>query len=235
MVGVLYETAQFRVSGDRGLLVEYGDGVDLSVNAKVRRMTALLQASLPDGVEAVIPAYRSLCILYDPCKSGPAVLKRHVLELEKLPDFAADETARTVKIPVCYGGVFGPDIAFVAAGHGLSEDEVILLHTARSYPIYAIGFAPGFCYLGGLDDRLHTPRLETPRTRVPAGSIGIAGDQTGAYPLEMPGGWRIIGRTPLRLFAPERTDPFVYRAGDRIRFFPISQEEFEAIAGGEQR
>lgn len=235
MVGVLYETARFRVSGDCGLLVEYGDGVDLSVNAKVHRMAALLQASLPDGVEAVIPAYRSFCILYDPCKSGPAALKRQILELEKLQDFAADEAARTVGIPVCYGGAFGPDIAFVAAGRGLSEEEVVRLHTARSYPIYAIGFAPGFCYLGELDERLHTPRLETPRTRVPAGSIGIAGEQTGVYPLETPGGWRIIGRTPLRLFAPERMDPFLYRAGDRIRFFPISQEEFEAIAGGEQR
>jgi len=234
MAGALYETPRFRFSGDRGLLIEYGEGVDLSVNEKVHRMTELLQRALPDGVEAVIPGYRSMCILYDPCRTGPDALERHVLDLEKAQDRREAAPARTVRIPVCYGGEFGPDIGFVAAVRGLSREEVILFHTARSYPIYAIGFAPGFCYLGGLDERLHTPRLETPRTRVPAGSIGIAGDQTGAYALETPGGWRIIGRTPLRLFAPERPDPFLYRAGDRIRFFPISREEFDAIAAGDQ-
>jgi len=234
MAGVLYETPRFRFSGDRGLLIEYGEGVDLSVNEKVHRMTALLQRALPDGVEAVIPGYRSMCIVYDPCRTGPAALERHVLDLEKAQDRREAAPSRTVRIPVCYGGEFGPDLGFVAAGHGLSEEEVILLHTERSYPIYAIGFAPGFCYLGGLDERLHTPRLETPHTRVPAGSIGIAGDQTGAYALETPGGWRIIGRTPLRLFAPERPDPFLYRAGDRIRFFRISREEFDAIAVGDR-
>ena len=139
-----------------------------------------------------------------------------------------------IEIPVYYGGTCGPDLAFVAEHAGVSEEDAIALHSRVEYPIYMIGFAPGFCYLGGLDERLITPRLETPRTMVEAGSVGIANAQTGMYPSASPGGWQLIGRTPLRLFAPEREKPFLYQPGDRIRFVPISEDEYRQIAAREE-
>jgi len=142
---------------------------------------------------------------------------------------------RIVEIPVSYGGVHGPDIGVVAKHSGLGPDEVIAIHSGTDYPIYMIGFTPGFCYLGGLDAQIATPRRETPRTHLPGGSVGIAECQTGVYPVDSPGGWQIIGRTPLRLFAPEREMPFLYEAGDRIRFVPISEEAFDRIHEEENR
>jgi inhibitor of KinA len=225
-MAVLYEQARFRLSGDRALLVEYGDGIDPVINEKVRAMTALLKRNLPAGVEAVVPAYRSLSILYDPLATTPAGLAEILHALEA--DFRAAEIAeaKVVPIPVCYGGEFGPDIGVVMEHTGLREDEIVAIHASVDYPIYMIGFTPGFCYLGGLDRRLQTPRRKTPRTNLPAGSVGVAESQTGMYPVDSPGGWQLIGRTPLRLFAPARENPFLYEAGDRIRFVPISGAEF---------
>ena len=133
-----------------------------------------------------------------------------------------------VTIPVCYGGDYGPDLAFVAQHAGLSEREVIRRHTAPKYRIYMLGFLPGFPYLGGLDPALFTPRLQNPRTAIPAGSVGIGGQQTGIYPVASPGGWQLIGRTPLKLFDPDR--PLRYAAGDRIRFAAITPQQFETLA-----
>lgn len=214
------------MSGDRALLVEYGDGIDPAVNEKVRAMTALLKKNLPKGVEAVVPAYRSLSILYDPLATTPAGLAEILHALEADSRTAPIAEAKVVPIPVCYGGEFGPDIGVVAEHTGLREDEIVAVHASIDYPIYMIGFTPGFCYLGGLDRRLQTPRRKTPRTNLPAGSVGIAESQTGMYPVDSPGGWQIIGRTPLRLFAPARENPFLYEAGDRIRFVPIAEAEF---------
>ena len=226
MAAILYEQARFRLSGDRALLVEYGDGIDPVVNEKVRAMTALLKKNLPSGVEAVVPAYRSLSILYDPLATTPTALAEILHALEA--DFCAAEIAeaKVVPIPVCYGSEFGPDVGVVAEHTGLREDEIVAIHASVDYPIYMIGFTPGFSYLGGLDRRLQTPRRKTPRTNLPAGSVGVAESQTGMYPVDSPGGWQIIGRTPLRLFAPVRETPFLYEAGDRIRFVPISEAEF---------
>lgn len=233
MAGKLYGSPRFRVSGDRALLVEYGEGVDLEVNEKVRTVTELLRKDLPSGVESVLPAYRSLAIVYSPLIISPPEIEELILALEaNLPNTPAPASL-TVEIPVCYGGVFGPDIQFVAETNGLSAEEVIAIHSAAAYHIYAIGFSPGFCYLGGLDARLHTPRLETPRTLVPAGSVGIAESQTGVYPLASPGGWRLIGRTPLKLFDPESPSPFLYKAGDAIKFKPISISLYETICSKE--
>lgn len=233
-MAILYERARFRLSGDCALLAEYGDGIDLAINDKVRALTALLKRDLPAGVEAVVPAYRSLSLLYDPLTTDPPrlieLLRR--LEADYSPSRAGE--AKIVAIPVCYGGDFGPDLGVVAAHAGLSEQEVVALHSAVDYPIYMIGFTPGFCYLGGLDSRLRTPRRTTPRTTLPAGAVGIAESQTGMYPVESPGGWQIIGRTPLRLFAPERERPFLYAAGDRIRFVPIDEAEFGALQDQER-
>jgi inhibitor of KinA len=228
-MAVLYEQARIRLSGDRALLVEYGDGIDPVVNEKVRAMTALLKKNLPAGVEAVVPAYRSLSILYDPLATTPARLAEILHALEA--DFRAAHIAepKVVPIPVCYGGEFGPDIGVVTEHTSLDEDEIVAIHASVDYPIYMIGFTPGFCYLGGLDRRLQTPRRKTPRTNLPAGSVGVAESQTGMYPVESPGGWQIIGQTPLRLFAPARENPFLYEAGDRIRFVPVTETEFRRL------
>jgi inhibitor of KinA len=233
MAANLYERPRFRPSGERALLVEYGDGIDPAVNERVRAMTALIKRALPAGVEAVVPAYRSLLLLYDPLQTAPARLAETLAALAENLRAAAVPAPKVVTIPVCYGGEFGPDLDVVARHTGLTAAEVIALHGSVDYPIYMIGFTPGFCYLGGLDRRLWTPRRQTPRTAVPAGAVGIAESQTGAYPVESPGGWQIIGRTPLRLFAPERENPFLYEPGDRIRFVPIGEEAFCQLSARE--
>ncbi len=229
MATALYDKPRIRISGDRAILVEYGDAIDPAVNEKVRAMVTLLKRSLPEGVEAVIPAYRNLSLLYKPLITSPEKLFSLLQGLEARLHEIEIPTPRIVEIPVLYGGEFGPDISIVAQHSGLTVEQVIAIHAGTDYPIYMIGFTPGFCYLGGLDRRIHTPRRKTPRTLLPGGSVGIAEAQTGMYPVDSPGGWQIIGRTPLRLFAPEREAPFLYAAGDRIRFVPIASEEYEQI------
>lgn len=229
MIPKLYRPTQFRISGDRALLAVYGTGVDPAVNEKVRRMAALIVSQQPPGIDAVVPSYCTLLLHYNPLQVDFPELTKLLLYLEKTLDQVVIPEARTVDIPVCYGQEFGPDIDFVAQHNGMSTGEVIDRHSAASYRIYAIGFAPGFCYLGGLDQRLHTPRFEVPCLQVAAGSVGIAGSQTGVYPLASPGGWRLIGRTPLRLFAPERQHPLLYQPGDTIRFRSVSADEFQHL------
>ena len=226
----IFARAHVRLNGDRGLLCEYGNTIDPEVNQTVRAMAQLLMQQPPKGVQSVVPAYRSLCLTYDPAATTPGAVKDHLAQMEGRLTDASLSPPMVVEIPVCYGGKEGPDLAFVAEHAGLSEADVIRLHSAVDYPIYMIGFAPGFCYLGGLDERLSTPRLATPRTMVEAGSVGIANSQTGMYPSASPGGWQLIGRTPLRLFDPGRTNPFLYQPGDRIRFVPISEDEYRQIA-----
>jgi KipI family sensor histidine kinase inhibitor len=225
----LYSKPRIRISGDRAVLVEYGDAIDPAVNEKVRAMAALLKKGLPEGVEAVIPAYRNLSLLYDPLLASPEKLQAVLEGLEAGLLEVEIPPPRIVEIPVLYGGEHGPDLEFVAQHNGLTAEQVVAIHAGSDYPIYMIGFTPGFCYLGGLDRRIHTPRRKTPRTLLPGGSVGIAEAQTGMYPVDSPGGWQIIGRTPLRLFAPERENPFLYEAGDRIRFVPVRQDQYESI------
>ncbi len=225
----LFPNLRFRLSGDRALLVDCGEGIDISVNEKVLALASLIRQNPPEGVQAVVPAYRSFAILYDPLLTEPDILKRKVNLLENQQKNLVRLESNVVSIPVCYGGAFGPDIGFVSSHTGLKQDEIAAIHSSGEYPIYMVGFTPGFCYLGGLDQRLQTPRRETPRVSIPAGSVGIAEMQTGMYPVESPGGWQIIGRTPLRLFAPEKQNPFLYKAGDRIRFVPVSIEEFQEL------
>ncbi len=226
----LYPEVRFRLAGDRGLLAEYGDTISPEVNRKVRQVAAALEAQPLRGVIEVIPTYRSLFLLYDPMATSPEELQAALLELEERLTEVEIPPPREVEIPVCYGGEFGPDLAFVAESHGLSPEEVIRLHCQPLYQVYMVGFTPGFPFLGGLPKELHTPRRPTPRERVPAGSVGIAGEQTGIYPIESPGGWQLIGRTPLRVFDPNRPDPFLLKAGDLVRFRPIEPEEFRRIA-----
>ena len=222
----LFEKARFRTAGDRGLLVEYGGVIDPVVNNKVRSMAIAIEDNPLKGVTEVIPTYRSLLMIYDPLMTDPAELQKVLETLEARLGDIKIPPPRTVEIPVCYGGEFGPDIDTVADANQLTVSDVIKLHCEPEYLIYMVGFTPGFPFLGGLSEKLHTPRLETPRTLVPEGSVGIANNQTGIYPIASPGGWQLIGRTPLKRFAPERDNPFLYQAGDRIKFKPISAEAY---------
>lgn len=216
--------------GDTGLLVSFEQRIAQSVGAAVAALNTRVAAAAILGVVETVPAFASLLIFYDPLVTEYDAVADAVQKLAQAPgsDTAAVE-GRLVEIPVCYGGAFGPDLPFVAEHAGLTETEVSRLHAGRDYPIYMLGFLPGFPYLGGLDERLFTPRLPTPRTTIPAGSVGIGGEQTGIYPIASPGGWQLIGRTPLKLFDPS-SGRLPYAAGDRIRFCPITQDEFDAIA-----
>ena len=227
----LFKKPLFRIAGDRGLLVEYGDVIDPDVNNKVRSMAIIMEKESSKSVIETIPTYRSLLIIYDPAITNPAKLKKEILALEERLSQIKIPPPNTVEIPVCYGGEFGPDIQFVADHNSITADDVVRIHSEADYQIYMIGFTPGFPFLGGLPKELHTPRLETPRSFVPERSVGIANNQTGIYPLASPGGWQLIGKTPLRLFAPEHSNPFIYKVGDRIKFKPISAEDYNRLAG----
>lgn len=185
----------------------------------------LRRRSIP-GIKDLIPSYRSLLIQYDPLRLSleelENILDEHLPGLER----RVPPLRNIIEIPVCYGGSFGPDLEGVADTHGLTPEEVIDLHSAVTYQVYMIGFTPGFPFLGGLDPRLHTPRKKTPREKVPAGSVGLADQQTGIYSLDSPGGWRLIGRTPVRLFDLSREKPLFLEAGDRVRFRPIPESAF---------
>ena len=214
------------LAGDSALVVEFGDEISQEVNRKVHALAeALGKSSLP-GLGEPVPTYRSLLIHYDPLHLSYDEVKAFVLGvLQKCEEEPSLEPG-VVEVSVVYGGEFGPDIEFVAERNGLSVEEVISLHSGATYTVYMLGFTPGFAYLGGMPEAIATPRLETPRTLAPAGSVGIAGEQTGIYPIATPGGWRLIGRTPLKLFDPERDPPTLLKAGDIVRFVPISEGEY---------
>lgn len=235
MTAQVYDRPVCRLAGDKGFLVEFGDGIDPQVNAKVRAMAGILEKEKPEGILEVIPTYRSLLFIYDPEQTDPDSLYLLVEKLETSRAEMDPNTFRIIEIPVCYGGEFGPDIGNVQKNSGLTQEQVIQVHAAPEYLIYMVGFTPGFAFLGGLDKRLFTPRLNTPRMVVPKGSVGIANNQTGMYPIASPGGWQLIGRTPLNLFAPWKKNPFLYRAGDKIKFVPISESEYNRLTQKETR
>ncbi|HET9984145.1 MAG TPA: 5-oxoprolinase subunit PxpB [Longimicrobiales bacterium] len=225
--------------GDHALLVHLGSSIDEETHRLVRAAYATLERLDLPGVSELVPAFTSIGVHYDPARVRHAPtepphegLRRELAAALERLDPAELPPARTVEIPVCYGGDFGPDLADVAGQAGLSAREVVRRHAAGEYLVYMIGFAPGFPYLGGLDPRLATPRLDAPRTAVPAGSVGIGGEQTGIYPVESPGGWRLIGRTPLRLFDPTREPATLLRAGDRVRFRAVTAARFRELERG---
>jgi len=234
MATCIFKKAVYRPAGDRGLLVEFGEGIDPGINEKVRAMARAMADQPLAGVREIIPTYRSLLIIYDPGITHPTELRPEIEAIEASLEAKETEPARIVEIPVCYGGAFGPDIKNVQRPHALTQEQVIQRHCQPAYLIYMVGFTPGFPFLGGLDETLFTPRLTTPRIHVPEGSVGIANNQTGMYPIASPGGWQIIGRTPLKLFAPHRSMPFLYKAGDKIKFIPISEQEYTKIAQEEE-
>lgn len=224
--------------GDAAVVLEFGTSIGEATHAAIAAFSARLAARPFSGLREMVPAFTTLTVYYDPWLASES--DRHVpyeqvcaqlraLLAETQAPVAASET-ETVEIPVCYGGEFGPDLGFVAQHAGLSPQEVIALHTAPSYLVHMIGFAPGFPYLGGLDARLATPRRPQPRPLVLAGAVGIAGPQTGIYSLPTPGGWQLIGRTPLALFNPDWATPSRLRAGQQLRFVAISETEFRALS-----
>jgi inhibitor of KinA len=216
----------YRPCGDTALSVELGETIDVDINRRVHRLHGQLKSRHVAGLLGMNPTYRALFIEYDPRLISFERLMLLVEETLEAP-IPSEEKSETVEIPVCYGGEYGPDLEEVAALHNLSCQEVMALHSASLYHVYMIGFTPGFPYLGGLDPGLATPRKKTPRERVPAGSVGIADHQSGIYPIESPGGWQIIGRTPLRLFDLNRSPVFLVRAGQAVRFRAIARDEFE--------
>ncbi len=224
----------FRTAGDRSFLVEFGSNINPDVNIKVRAMARGLKEDLPQGVMEIVPTYRSLLLVYDPLITRPEKLAADIERIGNTLSQIEAEPIKIVRIPVCYGNEFGPDIGNVGKSSGLSTKEIIQLHCEPEYLIYMVGFTPGFPFLGGLNEKLVTPRLKTPRMAVPEGSVGIANNQTGMYPITSPGGWQIIGRTPLKLFAPQRKNPFLYKAGDKINFFPISSREYKRLKSEEE-
>lgn len=208
-------------AGDGALLVTLGARIDPQINRRVRALASRLAAAPLDGSLEHVPGYASLLVVYDCLKLDYGQVESWVQHnLEGLVEEQLEDSHR-IEIPVIYGGEHGPDLADVAGANHLSVEEVIAIHTGRDYPVYMMGFTPGFPYLGEMDRSIATPRLSTPRTRVPAGSVGIAGDQTGIYPVDSPGGWRIIGWTPLRLFDPKRQPPFLLAPGDLVRFVAV--------------
>ncbi|HUC54983.1 MAG TPA: 5-oxoprolinase subunit PxpB [Candidatus Cybelea sp.] len=240
------QSARFQFASDQSLLVYFGDPggqdlegrvaapplhgqITLQANEQVRRLLRLLELEPVEGVRNLHPAYCSLLVKFDALKlrheEVEEILRKYLERLEevKLPE------ARRVEIPVCYGGEFGPDLAEVCAMRGLTEAQAIELHASAEYLVYFLGFVPGFAYLGDLPKELVTPRLAAPRRNVAAGSLGIAGNQTGVYPFATPGGWRLLGRTPIKMFRANRKELSLLSIGDRVRFRPIGAERFAAV------
>lgn len=217
-------------AGDQALKVVFENKIDQEINVKVNRLDELILQKKVTGVKETIPAFRTLTVLFDGMKTDFKKLSEDLTPMLSDLEQTRRNKKRIIEIPVCYDEQFGIDLKDVSEHSGLSVQEVIQLHSERDYLIYMMGFLPGFAYLGGMDLQLSMPRLEAPRSKINAGAVGIAGNQTGIYPMESPGGWRIIGATPVRLFDAGRASPFLYEAGDHIRFKAISFEEYNNIS-----
>ncbi|MFC4600742.1 5-oxoprolinase subunit PxpB [Cohnella hongkongensis] len=243
-----YDSAGIGISplGDAAVTIRLGEAICPQTHERVRQLADYLDRHPFAGMVEYVPSFLSVAVYYDPCvlldahggssASGDArdpyalavgLMKGVLAELEQ----GERKPPRIVEIPVCYGGELGPDLPEVAAYHGLSEQEVADIHSSADYLVYMLGFAPGFAYLGGLPERIATPRRSTPRLSVPAGTVGIGGDQTGVYPISTPGGWQLIGKTPEPLFLPAANPPTLLRAGDIVRFRPISRSEYDRREG----
>jgi KipI family sensor histidine kinase inhibitor len=223
-------------AGDGCVVVEFGDSIDMKINCRVAALDGAVRRSALCGLLDTVPTYRSLAVYFDPLKTDvdEFLLCLEMMCGEEGPAVKAPER-RTIVVPTLYGGDSGPDLADVAAYTGLSSDEVIFRHTANPCYCYMLGFTPGFPYLGGMDPGLEVPRLDNPREVIPAGSVAIGGKQTGIYPIASPGGWRLIGRTPMRVFDPDRDPPIFLEAGMWVRFRSIERDEFEEIEAASSR
>ncbi|MCQ2517304.1 MAG: 5-oxoprolinase subunit PxpB [Lachnospiraceae bacterium] len=213
-------------TGDRALTVEFGNEIDEKINSHLMGFINEINRLKIKGIEELVPSFRAVLIHYNPGVLSYDEICHKIKEVLANPFDDVGHRKRIVEVPVCYGNGLGPDIEHVAEHAGLSVEEVIDIHSREPYLIYMLGFQPGFPYLGGLDERIHTPRLDSPRLKLEAGSVGIGGAQTGLYPMESPGGWQIIGLTPVRCYNPDKENPIPYNAGDYIKFVPVDYEEY---------
>jgi len=211
------------------MVVEVGDEIREEINQRVRTLMQICKDAHIEGLQEMVPTYRSLLIYYDPAVVTFSALKEKILGLLESTSEEDLPPPRLVHIPTLYGGEMGPDLEDVAEYNNLPVKEVIRIHTSTNYLVYMLGFTPGFCYLGGMSKKIAMPRLENPRVKIPAGSVAIAGTQTGIYPVDSPGGWRLIGRTPMKIYDPYAQEPILLRAGDYLKFDSISGEEYQDI------
>lgn len=217
---------RFFPAGDSALVAEFGREIDEAVNGQVHAMAGwIMEAAIP-GVREVLPTFRSLMVYYDPGRISYRHLVRRLSRFSGQQHLTGRTDREILEVPCCYDG---PDLDDMEQLTGLSREEIIAIHSGVDYKIYMMGFLPGFVYLGGLDPRICAPRLQTPRTRIEPGSVGIGGNQTGVYPVASPGGWRILGCTPLKFYDPDREKPILCRAGQYLRFVPISRAEYERL------
>ncbi len=212
------------------LCVELGDEISAEVNTRVRALEFLIQAKGLTGVVETVPSFRSLLVYYDPGQTGFDALCAGLGELAEQATTATLPPARLVELPCCYDPEFGLDLVAAAERLGLAVDELVRLHAGAEYLVYFVGFTPGLPYMAGVPERIRLPRLETPRVKVPAGSVGLGGAQYCIYSVESPGGYWLLGRTPVRLYDPEAAEPTLLRPGDRVRMRPIDRAEYDAIA-----
>jgi inhibitor of KinA len=222
-------TFQIVPVGDATLVVEFEERIDRAVNARAVATAEALRAEPIAGVRDVVPTYRSVAVYFDPLLTDHRGLIRRLEEAAAEPPRAESSGRALVRVPVCYGDDFGPDLAEVARFAQASEAEVIEIHTSRTYRVFMLGFTPGFAYLGMVDSRIAIPRRDAPRVRVPRGSVCVAGGQTSVHPVDAPSGWHLIGRTPVRPFDPLRPDPFLMKPADEVQFYSIDRHEFERL------
>ena len=216
-------------AGDAALVVELPQLVDPVINATLVHLAGELRQRLGAVIRDAVVGYCTLTVYFDPLSVDASWLEGEILGITKDSPGGLLDGSTTIEVPVCYGGDFGPDLTEVAGVCGCSEEEVVRLHTSVEYRVYVVGFVPGFAYMGIVDDRLALPRRAVPRTRVPAGSVAIAAGQTGIYPIETPGGWHLLGRTPIRPFDSARDEPVLFRPGNRVRFRAIDRDTFEQL------
>lgn len=219
----------FKIAGDQSILVQFGKEISDETSKSVRRLAELVESRHINGIEEVILGYTNLLINYNPAKIPYDKLLTTVEGLIDEIDITESKEHNVIEIPVLYGSEWGPDLQEVAKINQMTEEEVIQIHTEPSYTVYFIGFTPGFPFLGGLSEKIATPRLPDPRTRITAGSVGIANNQTGIYPVSSPGGWRLIGHTPVPLYNPDKEKPFLLSPGDMIKFRSVTRNEYEDI------
>jgi inhibitor of KinA len=216
-------------SGDSAVIIKAGNEISVEINRTIRKLLVLIESENIEGIIDFIPSYNELMICYDPSIIIYSELLDTIRLFGKNIDSVELPESSVIQIPVLYGGEYGPDLIEVASYNNLSTEDVVKIHYSTSYLVYMLGFTPGFCYLGGIDKRISMPRKLTPRLKIPSGAVGIADEQTGIYPIESPGGWQLIGKTPLRLFDPVKINGFFIQAGDYIRFYPINEDQFKYI------
>ena len=216
-------------SGDSALIIKAGDEISETVNRSIRQLIVAVEMHNIKGITDYIPSYNELMICYDPLIIEYRYLQGLLQKIEESAGTIELPEPSVVEIPVHYGGESGPDIEEVAGLNNISEEDVIRIHSSVNYPVYMLGFTPGFCYLGGVDKRISTPRRKDPRLKIPAGSVGIADNQTGIYPIDSPGGWQLIGKTPVKLFDSNKKPEFLIMAGDYVKFNPVDKKEFSSI------